>query len=199
MSVRVLEKTRHKTASLAFWSIILLRYDAIWIIEFPVPSNTGSGGSLNLVGIFVSNISLTKGNDASITRSSSFLGLILTFCIASLIFQVRWVSCKVGMLVLDDSPSLSFYTFRRPLDLSDLLVLDLLGAAEVSWFLMFSSWFSASSCCCINSICFWMFFLMVSLLDGVKLGVWGTEFTFGVCSSGNGSMKGRGMLCIGSV
>ena len=40
---------------------------------------------------------------------------------------------------------------------------------------------------------------MVSLLDGVKLGVLGTVFTFGVCSSGNGGMKGRGLLCIGSV
>ena len=46
-----------------------------------------------------------------------------------------------------------------------------------------------------------MFFLMVSLLDGVKLGVWGMVFTFGVCKSGNGGMKGGGLLewCIGSV
>ena len=46
-----------------------------------------------------------------------------------------------------------------------------------------------------------MFFLMVSLLDGVKLGVWGTVFTFGVCKSGNAGMKGGGLLewCIGSV
>ena len=94
---------------------------------------------MNLVGISVSNISLTKGNDASITRSSSFLGLVLAFCNASSIFRVNCVSCKVGMLVLDDSSSLSFYTFRCLLDLPDLLVLDLLGAAEVSWFLMVSS------------------------------------------------------------
>ena len=94
---------------------------------------------MNLVGISVSDISLTKSNYASIMRFSSFLGLVLTFCNASSIFRVNCVSCEVGMLVLDDSPSLSFCTFRRLLDLPDLLVLDLLGAAEVSWFLMVSS------------------------------------------------------------
>ena len=46
-----------------------------------------------------------------------------------------------------------------------------------------------------------MFFLMVSLLDGVKLGVWGTVFTFSECKSGNGGMKGGGLLewCMGLV
>ena len=36
-----------------------------------------------------------------------------------------------------------------------------------------------------------MFLLIVSLLDGLKLGVWLTVFMFGVCSSGNDSTKGR--------
>ena len=46
-----------------------------------------------------------------------------------------------------------------------------------------------------------MFCLMVSLLDGVKFGVWGTVFTFGVYKSGNGGVNGGGLLewCIGSV
>ena len=46
-----------------------------------------------------------------------------------------------------------------------------------------------------------MFCLMVSLLDGIKFGVWGTVFTFGVCKSGNGGMNRGGLLewCIGSV
>ena len=86
---------------------------------------------MNLVGTSVSNISLTKGSDASMTRSSSFLVLVLAFCITSSTFRVSCVSCKVGMLVLDDSRSLSFRTFLRPPDLLDLLVLDLLGAVVV--------------------------------------------------------------------
>ena len=145
MSVSVLGKTRHRIASLTFWSIILLRYDAMWMIGFPIPSNTGSGGSLNLVGISVSSILLTKGSDTSMTCSSFFLGLVLAFYITSSTFRVSCVSCKVRMLVLDDSPSLSFRTFLRPLDSLDLLVLDLLGVVVVSWFLMFSSWFNAFS------------------------------------------------------
>ena len=46
-----------------------------------------------------------------------------------------------------------------------------------------------------------MFCLMVSLLNRVKFGAWGTVFTFGVCKSGNGGMNGGGLLemCIGSV
>ena len=94
---------------------------------------------MNLVGTSVFNILLTKGSDASMTRSSSFLGLVLAFCITSSTFRVSWVSYKVGMLVLDNSPSLSFRTFLRPPDPSDLLVLDLLGVVVVSRFLTFSS------------------------------------------------------------
>ena len=46
-----------------------------------------------------------------------------------------------------------------------------------------------------------MFLLIVSLLDGVKLGVWLTVFMFGVCSSGNGGTKGIDLpgWCIDSV
>ena len=46
-----------------------------------------------------------------------------------------------------------------------------------------------------------MFLLIVSLLDGIKLGVWLTVFMFGVCSSGNGGTKGIDLpgWCIDSV
>ena len=131
ISFSVLGKTRDKVASLIFWSIILSQNDAIWMIGSPIPSNTGSWGSLNLVGISVSNILLTKGNDASMMHSSSFLGLVLAFCITSSTYRVSCASCKAGILVLDDSPSLSFRTSLCPPDPH--------GMAAASWLPVFSS------------------------------------------------------------
>ena len=97
------------------------------------------------------------------------------------------------MLVLDDFPSLSFWT--------SLFLPDPHGVATTSLLLESSSWSNAFSYCYINAIYIWMFLLIVFLLDGVKLRVWLMVFMFGVYSSGNGGTKRRDLpgWCIGSV